>query len=140
MKEIPVTIVANSLIDDVWYQVAPLLLKGKKYWDDYFSLEDIKRECIEGRMQLWVGVNGEITMCALTTIDVYPRGKFLRIVYIGGRNWRAVAHSHEQIKQFALKHSCVGTDTIARDGWMRLLAYLGYKKRAIYLVNRFDEE
>lgn len=95
MKDIPVTIVANSLIEDVWYQVAPLLLKGEQYWKDYFNIDDIKRACIEGTMQLWVGVNGEISMCAITTIDVYPRAKFLRFVYIGGRGWKYVAHSHE---------------------------------------------
>lgn len=139
MTDLPVTIVANSLIEDVWYQVVPLLNKGKQYWSDYFTIDDIKLACIEGTMQLWVGVNGEISMCAITTIDVYPRAKWLRIVYIGGRGYRHVAHSHKQIVEYAKKHGCVGTDIIARDKWWSVLTPFGYKKRAVYLVNRFEE-
>lgn len=139
MVDVPVTIVANSLIEDVWYQCVPLLMKGEKYWCDYFTLDDIKFACIDGKMQLWVGVNGEISVLALTTIDVYPRSKFLRFVYCGGRGWRHVAHSHKMIEMFAKKHGCVGMDAIAREGWLDWLLPFGYKKRAVYLVKRFEE-
>jgi len=138
--DVPVTIVANSLIDDVWYQIAPLLLKGEKYWSDYYAINDIKEACRGGTLQLWVGVRGrEITVVALTTILVYPRNKYLCFIYCGGRRWHSVSHSHADVVKYAKEHGCAGIDIIARSGWERLLAIFGYKKRAVYLTLRFEE-
>jgi len=139
VSDIPVTIVANSLIEDVWYQVTPLLLKGEKYLSDYYTLDDIKFACIDGSMQLWVGVNGEISVCAITTIDVYPQANILRFIYCGGKGWRNVAYAHAAIVEYAKKYKCIGIDIVARDGWWKLLTPFGYKKRAVYLVKRFEE-
>lgn len=135
-----VTDVATSLIDDIWPKIVPHLEKGREYWEDYYELEDILDFLKAGRMQLWVGVsNKEIHIVMLTCINVFPKAKFLHLIYAGGSRLRDVMYYYNNVAKWARSHGIVGMQSLSRPGMVRLLEKDGFVPKAVYLVKMFNE-
>lgn len=140
-KKMPITIVANKLIPQLFPKVRPMLEKGKKYWEDYYRLHDIKRLLIKGDLQLWVGVEDkEIKLILLTTLAVYPRSVWLRLLYIGGERMRDALYYLPTVESWGKAHGAMGTETIARGGWLRLIkkTRLAKAEQHIFLKLKYE--
>lgn len=142
-KQMPITIVANKLIPAMFSKIRPLLEKGRKYWSDYYTLLDIKKLLIKGDLQLWVGVEGkEVKLIMLTTLAVYPHSVWLRLLYIGGERMRDALYYLPTVESWAKTHGAVGTETICRDGWTRLIknTRLAKAEKKTFLKLKFEED
>lgn len=137
----PVTIIATNLVEDIWPEVEPLLLKGIGFWGDYYDIDDLKTACIKGKMQLWVALEErEIHMVMLTMLVIYPKRKLLRYFYIGGKRLKDVMYYNPNVVKWAREHGASGDELIGRDGWIRALRRLGFEYRASYLVRPWNTE
>lgn len=122
--KMPCTPVANIQIPAIFPKIRPLLEKGKKYWEDYYTLKDIKLALIKGDMQLWVGVEGsEVKLVAITTLVIYPRSVWLRMPFIAGERVRDAVYYLPSIQAWAKAHGAVGIEgsSTSRLGWERIM-------------------
>ena len=97
-----------------------------------YTLEDIREQLADGRMQSWVHNNS----WAVTQISVYPRRRLLDVVAVVG-DLGDCRILNEKLVKFANE---MGVDLIAsygRRGWVRLGERLGWKvKTTSYLYHR----
>lgn len=107
-------------IRSVWEEVSPLLEPGidpKEY-----DLIEVFMELQESKMQLWVAREGERIIAAMTTkIVVYPVGKILMIMHMGGKWDGSFRNYLPRLKQFGKSHGCKALRIIGRRGWERVL-------------------
>lgn len=117
-----VTIVPNAMIGKIFPKIKPMLLKGRKYLEDYYTIGDIKRLLITGKFQLWVAVEGsEVKTIMLTTLATYPRSLWLQIIYIGGERLQDALYYLPSIESWAKAHGAVGTEATGRSGWIKTM-------------------
>lgn len=141
--QMPCTPVANHMISAIFPKVRPLLEKGEKYWKDYYTLYDIKRLLIKGNLQLWVGVEGsEIKLMMLTTLVVYPRSVWLRLLYIGGERMTDALYYLPTVENWGKSRGAMGTEAVTRDGWLKLIknTRLAKAEQRVFLKLKFGSE
>lgn len=143
--EMPCTPVANIQIPAIFPKIRPLLEKGKKYWQDYYTLKDIKLLLIKGDFQLWVGVEGpEVKLVAITTLVVYPRSVWLRMPFVAGERVTDAVYYLPAIQAWARSHGAVGIEgsSTSRLGWERIMKRSVFAKAEFGLAFRlkFDKE
>lgn len=137
-----VTPIANSVIFQIFPKVVPLLNKGKKFWQDYYDLDDIQKLLIKGKLQLWVGIEQEtntIKIAMLTSIEMYPKSKWVRIIYIGGEGFKDALYYLKELEMWARGYDCRGFEVITRDGMERKLKPFKFTKKASWLVKKFED-
>lgn len=112
--------VPPKYLPKIWPQVIPHLLKGEKYWERFYSLDDICAEILAQRMQLWVMIIDKKIKCILLTCIVsYPRGDYLRYVYIGGEGLRVAKDYAYIVENWARERGAIGFEVLGRDPWLR---------------------
>ena len=130
---ITVTQVPNSHIAKIWPQVVPFLLKGAKYWEDFYGVEDFLKASMSGDMQLWLHIRDkQIKAVLFTSLLVYPKGKYLRYLYAGGsdlRVWQSYAYL---IENWAKAQGAVGWEILGRQGWNKVAKRRLQTKGAIF--------
>lgn len=142
MSKLQITPVSNRLIEKIFVKIVPHLMKGKKFWEDYYDLDDIERALISGKLQLWVGLDGEtntIKLVMLTSIELYPKSKWVRLIYMGGSNFKDAYYFYKELELWARKYDCRGFEVITRDGMERLLRPLKFTKKANWLIKKFED-
>src|SRR5688572_24597133 len=123
MANLTVTPIANAVISLIFPKIVPLLEKGQKQWQDYFDLDDIERLLVKGKLQLWLGIEegtNTIKLVMLTSIEVYPKSKWVKLIYIGGEDLKNAFHYLKELEAWARKYECRGFEVIARDGIQRV--------------------
>lgn len=126
--EMPCTPVANYMVPAMFIKLRPLLEKGREYWEDYYTMKDIKLALIKGDMQLWVGVEeSEIKLMLLTTLVVYPRSVWLRIPFVSGERVRDALYYLPNIINWAKVRGAVGIEGSS----VSLFAWEGIMKKTL---------
>jgi len=104
------------------------------------SLEDTKNNLLEGRQQLWICINElteKIELALTTQIVYYPTQKHLQIHLTGAEphtidNW---LHSWSKpLEDFCKENDIKFIECAGREGWIKVLGKLGYKKYVTVLV------
>lgn len=115
-------------IDDVWVQALPYFLDGAKYWKPFYSLDQILKNLIAGRQQLWIVVEGnQILGVVLTQLDEFPETKVFRILYLGGKGlYPGMMQFLIQMETWAKDKGAQYVDILGRDEWYRLIERFGY--------------
>ena len=122
-------------VDISWDRIAALLLTGREYWEKYTSLEDIKERIKKGQYQLWLAEDlGGPYLAMLSTIDIYPKQKVLRIFWMGGQRLESALPLLDFIELWAHRSGCEMVEVMGRWGWMRVLDKFGYMPKSILLV------
>lgn len=119
-----ITPVPNNLIPGIFPKIRPLLEKNSEYWEDYYTLKDIKLALIKGDFQLWVGVEGpDIKLMAITTLVTYPRSVWLRIPFIAGERVRAAIYYLPVLETWAKAHGAVGIEgySVSLFAWEKIM-------------------
>jgi hypothetical protein len=118
-------------VNDIWFKVLPHLMKGKEYWEDFYTIEQIKDALVLGRQQLWVMVDrpGKILLFAcLTQIDEFPNKRVLRILYLGGSDLhRGMIKEMAKIEKWALEKGATMVDFLGRPEWAGLMKARKYE-------------
>ena len=118
-----------------WPEVAPLLQKAIDHSLGEFTLEHIRILLENGEKALWVVLQNDKPIAAVTTrIDFYEYSgiKNVTIDFAGGRNFSAWSMFTDYIEPIYKSMGCDNILIAGRLGWLRLHTDKGY--RPIYHV------
>ena len=113
-------LVKTENVQDVWPKARPLIEKALAY--DYLgsmTSTDALRLILNGRQQLWIGVDTDIFLSILTEIVHYPKNKVLRIIAfstVTGHDMDIWYHHLNILEEFALTCECTALEAWARKG------------------------
>ena len=84
--------------------------------------EDVLALLIEGRLQLWVVLDGDKPLAVVIgEITIFPRLKDYRLICCVGEHREKWLHHLETIEDWARSMGCTLGTAVARKGWVRLL-------------------
>ena len=132
-------------IELIWPLVKDLVQKPVNQNLGEFNLEDVYNWLTNGYMHLWIiGNEEEILVAVVTEFVVYPRETRLRIVLAGGKKnnmnrWFDIFWDKDsEIHKFAKKNNVKRFEVCGRDGWLRVLARVGFKKFCTVLTREVE--
>jgi hypothetical protein len=136
-----IRIEANA-VDIIWTRVKDLLQSAINLNLGEFTIEDVKEYLLKGRMNLWVvlGRDNDIILAAVTEFVNYPREKRLRVLLTGAkkntlRKWfKQCWQKDSELLKFARENDVKRFEVLVRDGWVRLLPKVGFKKYCTVLT------
>ena len=115
--------------------IQDLLQKALKRGLGEITLDQVKHYCRTGQQQLWIGLDEEtkdIPLAFTTEIITYATGqKHLSIHLVGAKNHtikKWVNEWSEPVEDFCKDNNVKYIQTFSRDGWLRAIKHLGYKK------------
>ena len=124
-----------SEADQWWPRVDHWIVDALSYSSGLLSLEDVKSAVRDRNFQLWV-VEGPKAVC-ITEIRVWPQGKCLTVILLGGENMAEwISELDEVLVRFAKSNECKVMDCHGRKGWGMKLKSLGFSES---LVTYFKE-
>ncbi len=117
-----------ELLDHVWSDAVLLLEAGKKYWEEFATLESIYGALKNRTMQLWlVNDENEFLLGILTELIVHPTISEMRIVWIGGTDLDCAAELFlDYMELWAYKQGAFRVRVTGRKAWIRKLLPYGY--------------
>lgn len=132
-------------IELIWPLVKDLVQKPVNQNLGEFNLEDVYNWLTNGYMHLWIiGNEEEILVAVVTEFVAYPRETRLRIVLAGGKKnnmnrWFDIFWDKDsEIHKFAKKNNVKRFEVCGRDGWLRVLARVGFKKFCTVLTREVE--
>ena len=132
-------------IELIWPLVRDLIQKPIDFNLGEFNLEDVYNWLTSGYMHLWIiGNETEMLVAVVTEIVTYPRENALRIVLAGGKKnnmnrWFDIFWDKDsEIHKFAKKNNVKRFEVCGRDGWLRVLAKVGFKKFCTVLTREVE--
>lgn len=118
----------------MWPQVAGMIESAIEYFPGRYDLGDILEDIIAGRQKLWIAFDeetGEIAGCCTTKIYPYPMSKTMTLEWIAGSNMEEwLPMGFKLIRQYSKDQGCDRMEGRGRDGWLKPLEKLGWKKCA----------
>ena len=122
-------LVSPDMLHTVWPATIPLLMEGKKYWEDYSTIESIYAAVNEGKTQLWLMNDDEEFMLAMITeILKWPNHLELKIMWIGGRELNsAIQQFLDYMELWAARQGISKVKLSGRKAWTRKLLPFGYR-------------
>ena len=126
------------LLDKVWPGAAKLLERSIATTNGKFSVEDVRQGILRGDLVLWLAVDGDTPIAAITTrIIRYPHRDAMAMDWVGGtrmREWLGLAMS--TLKQYAVDNGCLHLEGYGRKAWGRVLERHGWKPE--YIAYRME--
>ena len=130
-----IRIEANA-VDIIWTRVKDLLQLAINLNLGELTIEDVKEYLVKGRMNLWVvySQENELILAAVTEFVNYPREKRLRVFLTGAKKntlikwFKQCWQKDSELLKFARENDVKRFEVLARDGWLRLLPKVGFKK------------
>jgi hypothetical protein len=134
--------IGSENINVIWPKVKNLLQKAIDLNSGELEVDDIKTFLLQGDMQLWVVADPKkgIIAAGTTEIVIYPRQKRLRVVLLGAkknhfRNWiLKVWDKDSDLVKYAKDLNIDKFEISGRDGWLRYLSVIGFKKESITIL------
>ena len=134
-------LVESKDVDTIWPLVRDLLQEAVDRNLGEFTLEDIRIWLLHNQMNLWIiGNKDEIFLAVVTEFVIYPRETRLRIVLGGGKKnsikkWFDIFWAKDSIiHRFARDHNVKRFEVIGRDGLIKILGKVGFKKYSTVLT------
>ena len=130
-----------------WLTIDRLLNCASEYWEEHYTLEQLRQLLLAGLMQFWHlrrDDEDEPYLGALLQINVYGKKKVMRILWLGGEHYSGMMDFLWVLELWAAKLGCKDIEVAGRDGFERLLKPYGFEKTHVVLrkrlVNRSGEE
>lgn len=92
------------------------------------SVEDVLEKIATGHAQMWAGENS----FHITEIIVHPNRKTLH-VWLSGGDMQELIEMAPKLMAWGKKMGCTDATIEGRLGWERVLAPLGFEKKAVLL-------
>ena len=121
--------IKGESVETWWPLVEEYLNAALKYGLGEYSIEDIKKSCIQRDMQLWVKIDKEVQGAFVTKIAKYPQKNLLCVILLGGNefiDWRDEADA--LLNAFGKEHNCEYVELFGRKGWRNMLKDIDYKE------------
>ena len=133
--------VQADILDTVWWGAVPLLLEGKKYWEEFMTLESIYNSIKSGDLQLWLmNDEDEFLLAMLTQLIRYPKILDLRLVWIGGEDLASgIELFFDYIELWGHRQGASRVTVSGRKGWIRRLLKSGYKLESYTVCKDISE-
>tara|TARA_S200002703_G_scaffold105890_1_gene91861 strand:+ start:124 stop:546 length:423 start_codon:yes stop_codon:yes gene_type:complete len=137
------TAVPSEALDIVWGDVEELMERTMGVTKGKYSAKDIYDGVKEGIYAIWLVLDGEKPICALTTrIVQYPEGrKSLSIDWIGGtrmKEWLPLLQ--ETMTKYAKDNQCTHLEGFGRQAWIKWIGKYGWKPAYVAFDMELDNE
>lgn len=116
-------------LETMWPLVLPWLAAVEEYADGRETVSDLRKWLDGGELQLWVWMEEDdtVTGVLITEIVHMAKGLICRLRVCTGRDPERWIPSMSIIEAWAREEGCGGVEPIARPGWAKLLAPIGYR-------------
>jgi len=114
-----------------WPLVSHFIQMALDESSDRFELADVLKLIEEKKAQLFIFKDAEILGAGVTTIESSGSHKWLRIMWIGGKDWELWAHYLDSVEQWAKSLGCERVVVYGRRGWEKRLK--DYRRTAVIL-------
>jgi hypothetical protein len=118
-----------------WPRLGPLVGLACSRSGGKFQAVDVARAAIDGRFQLWVGMDDEedIKVLLITHINVFPRLKICEVLACVGDDMPDWKDLLCVVEDWARENGCARMQPVARPGWEKVLKSDGYVKTHVIL-------
>lgn len=120
--------VPPAALEIMWPVASKLLAPAVEFSKGRYSLREMWRELNKCALGLWVVLDGDEPVAAITTrIVEYPECRALAMDWIGGSRmdeWLPMVQ--KTLSRYALDHQCTQLEGYGRKGWERPLRKLGW--------------
>lgn len=123
-------------VDVFWPKVEPLIAKAL---DERNTTDDVLAAIKSRDVQLWIVYSDVIIAACTTQIVNFPRSKTVRMLACGGSRlpeWQEQLVS--VVSAWGKSQGCSHIDTPVRDGFIKTLAPLGFKKLMTLIGKKLD--
>lgn len=123
-----IKIVPNEYVHAVWHAIKDFVEKSASYSGDRTESEDIKNDCANGTVFLWVAHDDDYNTHGFVTGQLinYPGMKVLALQFTGGRKINEWASDMwNTLEIFARENGCSKIEGAGRIGWLRFMKQFG---------------
>jgi len=124
-----ISLVPPNRVDEVWPLVEKYLDGAADYTYGRYKVDDIHVAITDYGFNLWIAYDEEeIKGAVVTNMVIYPRKKFLSMVFCGGiylMEWKDLML--KTLQKYARDAQCDGLEATARLGWTKVFKADGHK-------------
>ena len=124
-----VSLVPRELVPAYWDKVESHLAKAVEYTHGRYEIEDIFDALMDYDYNLWIAFDDEgVKGAVVTKFNVYPRRKYLDMVFTGGEHlaeWKEPML--KMLQAWAFDSGCDGIESTGRPGWAKIFANDGHR-------------
>ena len=130
--------VPSPAVGHIWSTVEPMLTRAVETSGGRFTIASVLHDILSGAIALWVVLDGEDIVAALTTrVSDLPGARVLVMDWIAGdrmKEWLPLAQ--ETLMRYGREYGCTEMHGAGRRGWERVLGAHGWKPA--YTAYRMD--
>jgi len=126
-------------IDSVWDEASPLLQKAIDHSFGEVSIQDVYKNLTEGQSKLIIITDERLIAAAVIEPVDYPQIRTARISFLGGErmgDW--IPAIIEFITIWSEESGMDGIEVIGREGWVKMLKPLGFKKAYTHIIKEIQ--
>lgn len=123
-----ITQIPPQYTDLVWPVISDFVEQSTSYSGDRTESEDVKNDCENGTVFLWVAHDEDHETHGFVTGQFinYPGMKVLALQFTGGRNIKSWANDMwSALELFARDNGCSKIEGAGRIGWLRFMKQFG---------------
>jgi hypothetical protein len=140
-----VSFVPYEVVDFAWPAAEGFFKTALKSSSGRFTTAEIRQGIEDGKMALWVALEDEKVVAALTTRVVeYASGRAMVIDWIGGEHHRMdewFSKALNAFKGLARDNGCTHIESTGRIGWKKILLENGWRVESFnYRMDIEDEQ
>lgn len=123
--------IPSEMVEGMWRYAEPYIKRALDHTSGELFPEDLKSACQNRTVQLWLIVQENRVVAAITTeIVQYPRRKHCRIITLSGSDAAAWTKPLDEVlMKWAKEQGCHALEAYVRKGYVPKLALLGFKHR-----------
>jgi len=133
-------IIPTDNIEQCWSLVDEHISNALKRSGNHYNSSDIKKNCLNEMMQLWIGWDDNAKdshyCTAITEILQRPNSKVLNIFIATGREMKKWVHVMDDLAEWAKLRDCTHMESHARLGWERVLKNYKFEKTHVFLERK----
>jgi hypothetical protein len=126
----------SNAIEVTWPYVKDLVKKPLDRSLGERDLQDVYNSLVHSQLVLWIAVNKEdgILGVLITQLLFHPQYKVLALPLIGAKphtinKWFLKSwEKNSPLLQYARENNCKRIEGYARDGWLKMIEKIGFKK------------
>ena len=137
---IKAVIIPTENVEEAWQLVDKHIQKALERSGEHYNSADIKNNCLENCMQLWLGWDNDEEKShyctAITQILKRPNSKVCNIFIATGREMKKWVHVMDEIAKWSDIQKCTHVESWARPGWERVLKQYQFNKTHVLLERK----
>ena len=137
---IKAVLIPTENVEQCWTLVDKHIANALARSGSHYNSNDIKENCLDNKMQLWLGWNNDEEnghyCTAITEILQRPNTKVCNIFIATGREMKKWGHVMDELAEWAKSKDCTHMESHARLGWERVLKNYNFEKTHVFLERK----